>query len=271
MDEHHVTVAEGSGPSETASAGDLDRTGGVTLWKQIADRIRLDIAAGRLRAGDPLPSAAALGARFDVNRLTVRTALSSLERDGLVVTRRGVGSFVGNVGRLRYGISPRTRISTELAGQTGENHGELLSTRREVPDASVATRLGLGGRPGICLETIHVADGRPLTRSTRWFDPDRFPRISEDYRRSGSVTAALAAADVTDYVRVRTAIRGVPAGATDARDLGISPGDIVLEVDAVNADLAGLVVEVARTRFVADRVELVVDGEMSPGAATVGP
>ena len=45
------------------------------LWRTIHDSLRGDIAAGRYRPGDKLPTEAALAARFCVNRHTVRRAL----------------------------------------------------------------------------------------------------------------------------------------------------------------------------------------------------
>jgi len=55
----------------------------------IAEQIQDGITAGRLRAGDSLPSEAAIMASFGASRPPVREALRILESDGLISVRRG--------------------------------------------------------------------------------------------------------------------------------------------------------------------------------------
>ncbi|MDH2409627.1 GntR family transcriptional regulator [Streptomyces chitinivorans] len=63
-------------------------------WEQIRDRIAADIAAGRLKSGDQVPSAAALVERYGVAMATAQKALAALKRDGLVRSQNGIGTFV---------------------------------------------------------------------------------------------------------------------------------------------------------------------------------
>ncbi len=48
------------------------------LYRQIADRIREQIARGELKPGDALPTESALQTEFGVSRVTVRQALRQL-------------------------------------------------------------------------------------------------------------------------------------------------------------------------------------------------
>ncbi|MGH7567243.1 MAG: GntR family transcriptional regulator [Gemmatimonadota bacterium] len=66
----------------------------VPLFHQIAEALRYRIATGELRARDPLPSIRVAADSFGVHFLTVRKAYQSLEKDGLVRSRRGVGTWV---------------------------------------------------------------------------------------------------------------------------------------------------------------------------------
>jgi GntR family transcriptional regulator len=77
----------------------LDPRSPVPLYAQIADRVRLAIAAGTLRDGDALPSVRQLAAELRVNPATVVQAYRALEADGFVVTRHGAGTFVQDVAR----------------------------------------------------------------------------------------------------------------------------------------------------------------------------
>ena len=64
------------------------------IYIQLERGLRAAIAAGRLRAGDQLPTVRQLAGDLRVNANTVARVYSELERAGVLETRRGVGSFV---------------------------------------------------------------------------------------------------------------------------------------------------------------------------------
>lgn len=68
----------------------------LTLNEQVADRIRGDIIAGRIRAGQRL-NQDLLGERFDVSRTPIREALRILEREGLVAYYPRLGAVVADL------------------------------------------------------------------------------------------------------------------------------------------------------------------------------
>lgn len=80
-----------------------DPTGHHPLFRQIADYLRGNIAAGIYRPDEALPSKRTLALKLGVNPLTVQHAYSELEREGLVESRKGIGMFVSSrgVGRAR--------------------------------------------------------------------------------------------------------------------------------------------------------------------------
>jgi DNA-binding GntR family transcriptional regulator len=61
---------------------------------QIADDLRAAIRSGKIPPGGQLPSTAELTERYQVARMTVRSALRLLRDEGLVVARQGSGVFV---------------------------------------------------------------------------------------------------------------------------------------------------------------------------------
>ncbi|HYD02540.1 MAG TPA: GntR family transcriptional regulator [Phycisphaerales bacterium] len=64
------------------------------VFLQIAQMIRSGIARGLYRPGDLIPSIRETALRFLVNPNTVKRAYEELERDGLVVARKGIGMEV---------------------------------------------------------------------------------------------------------------------------------------------------------------------------------
>jgi GntR family transcriptional regulator len=72
----------------------VDPRDSTPLYAQIERGVRAAIASGRLRAGDQLPTVRQLAVDLRVNANTVARVYADLERDGVLETRRGVGSFV---------------------------------------------------------------------------------------------------------------------------------------------------------------------------------
>src|SRR3954465_1372910 len=72
----------------------LDARDATPLYAQLERALRAAIAAGPLRAGDQLPTVRQLAVELRVNANTVARVYADLERDGVLETRRGVGSFV---------------------------------------------------------------------------------------------------------------------------------------------------------------------------------
>lgn len=66
----------------------------VPLYRQISAHFRTSILAGNLRPGTRLPAVRVLAANLGVNRATVESAYAELVAEGLVVSRRGSGSYV---------------------------------------------------------------------------------------------------------------------------------------------------------------------------------
>lgn len=243
-----------------AAAGRLQRGAGVSLWRQIADRIRFDISQGLADENGRLPSEAELAERFDVNRHTVRAAISALAHEGVLHAAQGRGTYVRKQKRLVYPIGEKTRFSAGLEGQSRERKSELLNHRREAASPEIAEALGLqSGEDVIRLDVLSSADDTPVSRATSWFDATRFPDIAEHFKRTGSITKALSRAGIADYSRASTAIEARHADEIDTQGLRLSPGAIVLVARAVNVDPNGVPVQYSWTRFAADRITLFVE------------
>jgi GntR family phosphonate transport system transcriptional regulator len=238
-------------------AQSLQRRVGVSLWRQIADQIRLEISGAQGEV--QLPSETVLAAQFGVNRHTVRSAIAALISEGVLRAEQGRGTFVTGRERLRYPIGKRTRFSSGLAGQAREIRTSLLSHLVEPASPVVSAGLGLAeGTEVLRLEILGTADAIPLSRATAWLDARRFEKLPGKFLQSGSITRALEALGVRDYVRGSTVIEAVHASEEDRQALGLSPGAIAIVTRSVDVDGEGKAVQYSRTRFAADRVELSV-------------
>ncbi len=244
----------------------VERRSGVSLWRQIADQIRIAISNGEFDETLKLPGEIALAKRFGVNRHTVRSAMAALAQEGVVRIEQGRGTFIQQRRRLQYPIGRRTRFSEGLAGQIRSRHRFLKHHARQPATAPVAQALMIEkGSPVIRLETVNTANELPVSRALSWFDGVRFPDLAERYLKYESVTAILKSYGVEDYLRASTRISALHADPVTLQDLRLSPGAIMLRTEAINVELNGRPVEYSNTFFAADRIELDVDHKGQPG------
>src|SRR5215472_2641527 len=73
---------------------DVDRGSATPLFRQIYDRVKTAIAAGRLHPGERLPSARSLAAQLGAARGTIEAAYAALSGEGWIVARGAAGTIV---------------------------------------------------------------------------------------------------------------------------------------------------------------------------------
>lgn len=76
---------------------DIDTKSNTPIYEQIIEQIKASVVKGYLKEDDLLPSVRKLSAMLEVNPNTIAKAYNELERQGVIVTVRGRGTFIGNV------------------------------------------------------------------------------------------------------------------------------------------------------------------------------
>ena len=102
------------------------------MYLQITEQIRSRIATGDWPPGHELPSIRALAADTQVSVITVKRAYSDLEREGVIVTRQGKGTFVAERADLSTTLR-RNELDGHLAAAVDVGRGLGLS-RDELVD-----------------------------------------------------------------------------------------------------------------------------------------
>ncbi len=97
------------------NTGMIDNNSSLPIYKQIAERIRADIAIGVYRTGEGLPSIRSLAIQLKVNQNTVHKAYGELEAEGLIVQRRGLGMFVAKRASVSAKASAMKAAKEELS------------------------------------------------------------------------------------------------------------------------------------------------------------
>jgi GntR family transcriptional regulator len=105
------------------------------MYLQIMEQIRHRIAIGDWAAGYELPSIRALAATVQVSVITVKRAYLELEREGVIVTRQGKGSFVAESAGLsvklrRDELDEHLTAAAEIGGVLGLTAEEMAARLR---------------------------------------------------------------------------------------------------------------------------------------------
>ena len=93
---------------------DVDSKSPTPIYAQLDRSIRAAIATGKLPPGMQLPTVRQLAVDLAVNANTVARVYAQLERDGILETRRGVGTFVREVPTPQAARAHRERELREL-------------------------------------------------------------------------------------------------------------------------------------------------------------
>lgn len=89
----------------------LSQTDARPMYQQILEQVQQRVAIGDWPAGTGLPSIRELAVALNVSVITVKRAYLELERNGVIVTQQGKGSWIGE------GVDSRDLLDDELAKQ----------------------------------------------------------------------------------------------------------------------------------------------------------
>lgn len=90
----------------------LTNSGETPIYQQIADQIKGAILRGELKAEQSLPSIRVLAKELKISVITTKRAYEELEKDNLIYTMPGKGSFVAQHGEHLL-IESKQRIVEE--------------------------------------------------------------------------------------------------------------------------------------------------------------
>ncbi len=163
----------------------------IPAYLQIRELILQQLKDSSLKPGDCLPSEKKLCEIYNVSRITVRGAISSLTNEGLLYSVAGKGTFVNEVAQeqqLEY-------VSSFLAESKKKNFqpGIRVLEQAIIPaDKDIASHLRIKpGEKTIKIRRLKLANGLPLFIEKR-FIPYRYcPSLIEEGLAFASLTKLL--------------------------------------------------------------------------------
>lgn len=231
----------------------MNRYSGLPLYKQIVNDLETNIAAHH-SPGDRLPTEAQLADSYDVNRLTVRSALAELARRGLVETVRGKGTFVASP-FLRYDISAGRDASftTALTERGHRVQTRLLKVQFD-DDAEIRAQLG-SRAPLRRTDILRLVDAQAWSLTSTWMVPERFPGLEDRWVGDTSLHQVLLERYGVRMKRATRSFAAIAADAVDAEWLLIPVASPILQVRGLNVDEDARPIAAVEHRFRGDRLQ----------------
>lgn len=155
------------------------------LYEQLRSELRDRIERGVYRPGDLFPSEAELMAGHSMSRITVRRAIAELQREGLVVTRQGAGTYVSDPARA--GAQCLLSFTSVVLREGREPGARLLSMAVGRGPAAIAGQLGLSSDTELVhIKRLRTVDGEPMFLSDAYIPASVLPDVAlSDLATSG--------------------------------------------------------------------------------------
>lgn len=229
---------------------------GMPAYQRIQGALRKVIEAGNLRPGDAVPSERELARMHAVSLMTARHALATLEQEGVVERRRGVGTFVSTPKihfnkLMSYTEQMRSRSLTAVS--------KMLFAEIVDDEPEATARLALTPKSRILkLERLRHAAGEPFALETCYFSAKHFVGLLHEPLERESLFAIL---QRNYHVELGYADEEVDATAADARTaelLGVPKREPLLRIRQVIHSTKGAVILYVLGLYRSDRHNLVI-------------
>src|SRR6516165_7027769 len=153
------------------------RKNGVPAYRQIQETIVRQLELGRLKPGDIVDSERELAKIHGVSLMTARHALTALEREGMVVRRRGAGTFVAPP---KIHFNKLMSYTEQMSGRGLAVSSKILSLSITHTEQEIAARLGFrAAEPLVKLERLRLSGHEPCAIETCYFSADEFTGLKQ--------------------------------------------------------------------------------------------
>jgi GntR family histidine utilization transcriptional repressor len=199
------------------------------IFQRIKDYLTGEIASGRWKEGDLVPSEQALVRQFGVSRMTVNRAVRELTAEQLLVRRQGAGTYVAPQ-KYQATLVEIRNIADEIRarGKVHRSSVRLLEAAGAID--ALAARFDLA--PGASLfhsVVVHFENEVPIQVEDRWVNPACAPAYLEQDFSSITPNEHLMLAAPLQGATYR--IEALPAPANVAALLAIAPGTCCLVLE----------------------------------------
>ena len=154
----------------------------MTKYEMIAGKIRQRIREDIYPVDSLIPDQVSLAKEFNVSRMTVKKAMDILELEGLILRKRGAGTFVKKTALsegLTASIMEYEGLTKQLTNQ--EVKSQVISFKLDFPNELVQEKLMLDKHDPIYkIIRLRIVDGAPYILEHTIMNANLIPGINEE-------------------------------------------------------------------------------------------
>jgi len=211
----------------------------LPLHTQVRERLRERILDGTLPPHGQLPSEAELGAMFKVSRITVRQALSDLQRENLIFKIPGKGAFVSKPKAFQQ-LSQLEGFAEALTRQGYEVRNRVLSHRLVPPSPQVRERLALKADELVAeIRRIRLVNREPISYEVTWLSAEIGERLRQEDLAGRDIFLLLENELGLPLGHADLQIDAIPADERYADALGVAEGTALLRIERLTHTASG--------------------------------
>ncbi len=227
------------------------------LYLRIKKLVQDSLARGDFQEGDAIPSERGVAGLLHVSRVTVRKAFTELVHEGLLVQRRGSGTFVRQAtSRIEQPLSRLTSFSEDMHIRGLKTDADWLNRSVALPTPDEVLKLSISPGERICrFHRLRRANNVPLAIE-RAAIPQRFIEAPETV--VDSLYAALAVRGFHP-VRALQRLHATALSFEEAALLEQPGGSPALAIERISYLADGQVVEFTRSLYRGDTYDFVAE------------
>lgn len=220
-------------------------TSGVPKYIQISNWLMEMIQKGRFTVNDKLPPESKLAELFQVNRNTVRQAISDLVTKGVIFKKNGVGSFVTarSIQPVKYTLQHISSFTDDMLKMGIVPRTKLINKSVIEASPEVAEKLMLGNEKRVILiERLRLGNNIPLVIERSHLPHNEFHKILK-MQLTGSLYHLLTKRFHIDLHRSIQTFRAISFTGKDAKLLHVPPGSPGVFLESIIYDSKNIAVE----------------------------
>jgi GntR family transcriptional regulator len=254
----------------------IDQSSPVPYYFQLASQIAREIKSGRWPAGARIASEPELCEALGVSRITVREALSRLEREGLILRQRGKGSFVADAPGRSWLLQSSDGFAQDEVGRLGRHVTSTVldAKRAELPNWATDALALAPGSLGVTLARLRAVDGLTALYVVNHLPLEFADAVLSMENPQDSLYDRVRQVHGIEVSDGRRVLEAVAAGGKMSEMLDVEPGSPLVFIESCSYDRTGRPFDCYQAWVRTDRMKIEVavastrEGAFDGGLAT---
>jgi len=237
----------------------VDRNGRLPIYHQIALSIQQRIANHEWEVGSKLPSENDLATHYEVSRVTIRQALTELEKDKIVRRNRPSGTFVT---RLPDKLAPTVSVLVDVLQSLGiAGHTSAITTlsmslyEEDFPDARRVLQMPRE-EPFVQITRLITVNDASFAWVQTFAPSSRVPGLENLSLKNNSLQETIGEHFGIRALRAEHWIGASHASPEDVEILNVASDRLILDMSSIFYDQRDQPMAYMNTRLLADLMRL---------------